>query len=296
MKKHTIRAIPVDDTSSQVVRPVESKLSTLDLAVGTSVALPSNFVFYKFKDLYIKPFKTLHLAKLIKAQQEQSPSHLAEVVDSVLSTSSGETGLAFKLTHPDYMWVLYWLRLNSFSKFEYIVKGTCNNPKHIEQVKSGKLDKKTLKISSKVTKSVLDCTMLPEDFKVDISEYLPQDIELPPGFTLSVPVYQDIIDMADDPNMLYQGKGGKTEEQEYNAAYMYQATPALLMKWPGATWKQRFDFAGELSPDDYMRVGEYANSIPDYGIKETVELTCGVCGAKRKVLSYVDARSFFHTA
>jgi len=42
--------------------------------------LPSNFAFYDFKDIYVKPFKGYHLGKLSRAKEEQSTLHMAEVV------------------------------------------------------------------------------------------------------------------------------------------------------------------------------------------------------------------------
>lgn len=294
MKNRTI-ATPIERNMEKVSAYPQKSLSMLSQSI--SVALPSNFVFYDFKDLYIKPFKIAHINKLMTGQFSNNIGMIAEVVDSVLATSTGETNLASKLTYEDFLWVLYWLRLNSFTKNKFKVTSKCKNPDHIAKVEKGELDKNTLKVTSLVEKSILECDYLPEDFKIDFKKYYPTEVELPEGFYLDIARYQDVIDMTDDPRIRMTVKDENGDEQIIpNSGYLLQSAAAVLMHWPNATWQQRYDFAGNLSENDYSRLMELGKTIPAYGIKEYVQVRCPRCGATWKVKTSVDARSFFLSA
>src|SRR6185503_13223273 len=69
---------------------------------AVSFALPSNFWYYDFKDVYIKPFRGRNFSKLSRARDEESLLHVVEAVSSVIHNAQYPQGLAFELTMPDF--------------------------------------------------------------------------------------------------------------------------------------------------------------------------------------------------
>lgn len=61
------------------------------------VSLPSNFRFYDFKHLYIRPFKHRHIRKIIQGQENRNPRYIAEVLNSVVKCDKGYTDTVFRL-------------------------------------------------------------------------------------------------------------------------------------------------------------------------------------------------------
>ena len=283
MTKHT-RVTLAEDVSPSATSP---KLPEIKLAKAFSLDLPSRFNFYSFKELYGEPFKTKHITKLMQGQYERSLSTLVEVVDSVLSTPTGETRLAYELTYEDYVWVLYWLRLNSFTKNRMQVKYTCKNPEHIQKVESGEMPKESLKLVSIVETSSLTTDYL-EKVSFNKNNFLP-NCELPEGFRIDVPRMKDVLAMSEDPRMFITVQG----EQVPDAGYMRQASLSMMINWNNASWNERYDFVGELSPDDFDTMMSLGKDIPAYGVKEYVTIRCPRCGAQYKVKTSIDARSFF---
>ena len=55
-----------------VVNPDQGFTAPVADPEGASLGLPSKFAYYAFKDLYVKPFKARHLAKLSRAHAEGS--------------------------------------------------------------------------------------------------------------------------------------------------------------------------------------------------------------------------------
>ena len=113
---------------------VQQAAKNVDMAQAISIDLPSRFVFYSFKDLYIKPMRNIHRAKLAAAYQMQAVRPVVEVIDSLLSTSDGQTGLAYQLTEPDFNYLMYWIRIHFFTTVPFTIKAKCTNPEHIKQV------------------------------------------------------------------------------------------------------------------------------------------------------------------
>lgn len=240
--------------------------------------LPSRYCFYDFKDLYVKPFKGLHLGKLSRAREERSILHTVEAVSSVLSNTNGDTHIAFKLTLPDFYFVLYWLRINSFTKSNFVHESYCTNEEHITQVTEGTLPRDTLKQASVINKSTMITNMLnempnPEAFVLDY-----------PGITLAPTNMQDAIELTEDPLFV-------NEEFRYaakQAVYIRGAEPMTL--------RQRISIVEDMSPDDILVIEAYDRATGEYGIVEQINVTCKTCGHSKVDKIHLDAHSFFPAA
>ena len=250
---------------------------------AVAVDLPSNYAFYDFKALYVKPFKGRHMAKLSRAREEGSTLFTVEAVSAVLSTPEGHQHLAFKLTVPDFYYMLYWLRLNSFTKTSFIHNSTCTNPVHVEQVSKGEVAADTLKHSEIITRATLKETKLLtipniEDFALDY-----------PGVVVKVCTMQDALEMTEDPDFV-------DEEFRYAAevaCYLDMNVDNGDGTYRKANLKERIEVVNDMSPDDINIVKAYERAISDYGIVESVEVTCRHCKDRRIDPIVLQAHSFF---
>lgn len=288
-------------TNLQMIQQFEqspiSSLTLDEMGNAISVGLPSNFYFYTFKDLYCKPMKNRHRAKLAAAFQQKSMRPVVEVVNSLLSTSTGETDLAYKLCEQDFTFLLYWIRLHHFTKNPFKIKVRCKDPKHIADVKAGKKDKKTLVHEHVINDLNPIVTYLPENFTIDFSQYMPSflGVKRPENAYVSIPRYTDVLEITEDTEHFL-----KVEVDEEgnpvpvaNTEYFYLANAAFWLQVPGWTLKQRCDLVGEMNDEDYDLLASLSKAIPVFGAKTSVTVQCPECGATRTVQLSIDAHSFF---
>jgi len=244
------------------------------------LSLPSNYAFYDFKALYVRPFRGRNLAKLSRAREEGSTLYTAEAVSSVLSTPEGHTHLAFRLTIPDFYYVLYWLRLNSYTKTSYLHKSMCSNPKHVEDVANGIKLPDSLQYSEIIKKGVLT-----EKYLETIPDLNDFQLEYP-NVSLKPATMHNAIEMTDHPSFV-------------DADWRYSAEKACYIKFNDpekearATIADRIAIIDDMSPDDHETILDYEAAVSDYGVTETLSVVCKGCGTKRKDHIVLDAHSFF---
>ncbi len=164
-----------------------------------SLALPSRFAYYGFSDCYVQPLRARHLAKLQKAHREQSLLPIVEAVSAVMFTTEETYAgrpLAFDLSLPDFYMVLYWLRMNSFTKSNYIHKTRCTNPEHIAQVDRKEADPETLQIQQVITKTqleVIELERIPDPAIYHFSEKSPM--------IFRPPTMRDVVEFSEAPEL-----------------------------------------------------------------------------------------------
>ena len=296
--RSTLIQRPAIATQANPEVSVQTAAKNVDMAQAISVDLPSRFVFYKFKDLYVKPMRNMHRAKLAAAYQMQAVRPVVEVIDSLLSTSDGQTGLAYQLTEPDFNYLMYWIRIHFFTTVPFTIKAKCTNPEHIKLVEEGKKHKSTLNIIQTINNLVPESKFLPEDYKPDFTKFMPSfnGVNNPPEyFEIAPPSYNDIIELTEDDYFLIDHKDPQTGKVEKipNTAYVYLVNAAAMLRVPGMSLRDRAKLIGEMDDVDYDKLVQASKSIPEYGVNEIVKLKCKECGAVRQVRARLDAHSFF---
>jgi hypothetical protein len=248
---------------------------------GISIELPSKFFYYPFKDLYVKPFRLSHLAKVAKAHETASMQTLTEVVSSVLSTPGGHKNIGFMLTNADFNAVLYWLRLNSFGKRQMRVTHTCVDSNHIAMVESGVRTKESLNISTLYTESDMKMVMLD---KAPDPEHYSIDIEGVGKVYLRPETVSDVIQFMDHPDW-------QDSEFQYNARI---ASVLSVNHADGSAYSltDKIALLDRLTADQGVLALEFAEIVDVYGVVETVQTKCIGCGASPAVKIAVDALSF----
>jgi hypothetical protein len=270
----TPQATPTIGTTVPVQTPSPTPMAD---AEAVSIDVPSKFFFYDFKDLYVKPFRVFHLAKLAKANETGSLQSVLEAVSSVLSSStSSDKNLAMQLTTADFFAVLYWLRLNSFGKKTMRFESVCTDHEHLKKVEDKMLPPSTLKIITSYSESKMTTRWLENapDPSVYYVTYNGSRIQLSPEKMAQT------LQFMDHPNMM-------DEEFQWLAQ-----RGSLLDLPPSVTFDERCAIVASLPPDEMLVLNEFLTLMDAYGIDEEVPTKCPECGASGVVQITVDAPSF----
>lgn len=249
-------------------------------ATHVSLDLPSRFAFYNdFKALYVEPFMGIHLGKLSRAASEGSLLPVVEAVSSVLWAPDyqGEP-LGFRLTINDFYFVLYWLRMNSYTKTQFVHTTFCNNPEHRHDVTKGLKTEESLKIQEIVHKSNLTITNLetvpdPEQFRVMYKGH---------AFQLRPATMHDTIEFLEHP---------KFADPEFS---WLASLACFIGNTDGSRLKldDRVEICAYSSPDQLSLIKEYENLMKNYGVQERINVRCKGCGASQVSTLTLDAHSF----
>ena len=253
---------------------------------AVSFALPSNFFYYGFKEIYIKTFKGMHFSKLNRAREEESLLHVVEAVSSVLHVPGIPSGAAFYLTLPDFYSCLYWLRLHSFLKHAFTHQTMCRSKKHHDWVENGRPDENdpsilhevlpdTLKHAETISKATLRTKTL--QAPLDMSLYVLDN----PDLRLVPATMQEILEITMNDNI-----------DRFTARIAASIQP-IGQTLPLA---ERMRFVDDLSADDIATIRQFENDVSDYGVDESIVWQCKTCGHKHTDQVQLEAHSFFPSA
>ena len=233
-----------------------------------SVELPSGFHFYPFKEISLGSIRVKHQGKFARAAAEQSARITCETVSSLIGEN---TISAFDLTIPDFYWVLYYLRLNNFSKNQMTHRAVCNSPAHVMAVRAGEKDKETLVTVDIVSKSRIKETQLDigklEAFiaQADLEEFTSK------GYMLTAPRMRDALELEEK----WAGKEN-FEENEFLADLASCVCP---IDGSRVSLEERMKFVGELSPDASDILDDFRDIVQSYGVEEKISTRCKDCNA-----------------
>lgn len=232
-----------------------------------SVELPSGFYFYPFKELSVAPIRIKHQAKFARANRERSTRITVECITSLL----GDGISAMDLTIPDFYWLLYWLRLNNYSKSPLTHRAQCTDPQHVLDVAEGRKDRASL-----FTISIVNQTNLKEKFldQDAVSKFLATaDVEEfeSAGYVLSSPRMRDTVEVEEK-----WVNRDDFDELEYVAD-----AAACLMARDGThvSLEDRVAFLNELSPDAMATLTKFRGLVQNYGVEESLTTKCKDCNA-----------------
>lgn len=278
---------PVVPTMAATVSTSAPDPTPQPTAEYVSIPLPSNFAYYEFKDLYVKPFRIPHLAKLAKGDLQSSMQIVAETVGSVIM-APGHANPVLKLSIADLNAVMLWLRLNSFTQKTMLVTSTCDNPEHVRKVQSGELPESSLTIHTRVDATDVEIRYLtevpdPEVFKIEFAEE---------GRTLYMrpETVQDAIQFLDHPNWA---------DPEFQYLAQMASVLDLERMIPDRPWNlaEKIRFVTEvLTTDQAVLVQQFRDLIEGHGVVESIQTKCAECSASGSALLSFDARTFLSPA
>lgn len=257
---------------------------TRDLSVEKNssyidVTLPSNFYFYSFKSLAVRFFKAPDQAKCIRAAKEGRFRHLVEAISATLQPGIS----AYDLTHQDFYFLMYWHRMNSFSKTPYNHRTLCENPDHISKVMLNEMEEKTLEISTLITTTSL------KEVQLD-----PEKIIIPPSlaekYQLGTVLIKDMVEIEEMEDSV-----SDFPDIEFLADLACYLKPQQLPNGGAQSLKDRIEIVKEMTPDEVEEMQTYIRSVSDYGVTENVVVKCRGCGAEREAKVSIDALAFLPT-
>lgn len=275
-----------------------------------SLELPSRFAYYGFTDLYVCPFRAKHLGKLQKANREQSMLAMVEAVSAVCYTTNpayAGAAMAFELTLPDFFFVLYWLRLNSFTKSNYVHTAMCENEDHIRRVSytmnPGFYDAQLAngEITAEERDLMYKEAMNPESLKlsqiltnttlvINELETVPDPtfycFDSEPRIRMRPPTMRDVLDFAEAPER-------KDPELKEEFSFLAQLASHIQHTEMYMDLRTRIKVVGECSPDEVQLLKGFERQIKGYGVEETVKIQCKECGAVSETKLSLAAHSFF---
>jgi hypothetical protein len=249
-----------------------------------SLALPSRFAYYGFKDCYVQPLRARHLAKLQKAHREQSLLPIVEAVSAVMFTTEETYAgrpLAFDLSLPDFYMALYWLRMNSFTKSNYVHKTRCTGEAHIEQVQKGEAAEDTLLIQQVITKSQLEVIELEKIPDPELYHFSDTS-----AMIFRPPTMKDVVEFSEAPELQ-----DEDEREEYT--YLAQLATHIQHRDLELTLAQRVEIVKDATADQVELIQQFERELGDFGVIDKVEVQCKHCGHKQKTKLNIAAHSFF---
>jgi hypothetical protein len=273
------RKFTVEDAASVPIKATEVQRDPSAM----SVELPSNFFFYDFKELAVKPLKGYHQAKFSRSAKEKSHKHMVEAISTVLTDGIS----AYDLTIPDFYWVLYYLRLSCYTKSPMIHRTVCTNPEHVLDVAAGRKTKDSLITLSTITKTMLqDITFNPEKEFEGFDQTAADAFFEKHGLKLHPVLVRDMVEMG----TLYSDDGDEGEDSEME----YCAEFAGLLKSPDKhlTLADRISIVKTLDIDEIELIKDYSRRVSAYGVKETIKAHCGDCSAEVNTVVSISAHSF----
>ena len=259
----------------------------------TRLELPSNFVFYPWKTIGIKPLKGIHQAKIAAAARQTSTRLLVECVNTLLPKNIN----AFDLTTADFQWLLYWMRQHFYTRVPLTVRLMCKNPQHRHDVEQNKLSKKSLINIADIDKSILEETGLDKD-KLIATLTLIDNIETVPIMHDTMRDACDALDLTTAIMESAANDPGRYEEAFEEATIKAQVgSTAILLdvrdeQGNPAPIADRIKAAEELPVDQYVALEQASWHMVNYGIKETARVTCKECGAEIRETVRISAQDF----
>lgn len=292
------RGVSQDPPVSDIVAPLESTKDNPVDASSTptkksyaetnpdyvSISLPSRFNFYTNKEIATRTLLAAHQAKFSRAHKENKYRYTVEAISACL-----EPGVsAFDLTPGDFYFLMYWQRVQSFSKTPMLITAFCQNEDHNHSVYIGdetdiegvltlvKKDEDTLRNEQLVNMTTLDTKYL--------DNFVMPDLEVTKKFPVHVETMRWVVDSTE----FLQDVDDITEEQ----LFLLQYAGFLSYGPERQTVLERLAIAGTMTPDDLAEMDKYIEAVTDYGVSEYANLKCKECSASIKVRVPFDALTF----
>lgn len=260
-----------------------------------SIELPSGFQFYDFKHLSARTLQAAHQAKFSRAQKEEKLRYTVEGIGGTLEPSRS----AFDLSVGDFYFLMYWQRVNSFSKNPLIVTAYCDNTPHNEKVYIGYEEqeeqddpdnpgeKKLVPVGKKMDEETLKNEVLLNNTTLETKYLDPIDFAEHPiraKYDLHVETMRDVVEVTEYLN--------DNEDVTEEDLFLIKYAVFLRRREDRKTIKQRMAAVANISPDDMLEFDTYIDAVTAYGVSEFATIRCKGCSASSKVKITLDALTF----
>lgn len=252
--------------------------------------IPTEYRFYDFKQLWIRPFSTSEAKLIYMAKKSGNLTYLISAVAACLSKD------IFSLAIQDFEYCLYWLRLNSYPKKPFRVEWTCDNVPAVirDELISDKPyvdNTEGLECSYKNLSTLSMTNMIIETFPEDIE--IPEDLRIPP-----MQLFEEVWEM-NKKLLLYRksAKEGKISINDDDLINIEGAAYIIgLAQWinEGDTLKDKVTILESQQNFDLQdSIEELLSKLTEFGVSESVTVTCQKCGGTSRRKLVLDYISFF---
>ncbi len=237
--------------------------------------LPTGYLLYDWKELYIRPFDTpeLSLLSLGAGARYNGISHLLRAVDLVIDRPVRE------LTDGDFEFVIAWLRKYSFPATPLIVQWQCSNPIHVFPdnaiYEDGKPDRDTMR---KLKLRPDTCTR--------------KNTEIVHNVVMKIDAFEDDY-VITDPELDLPRMATYSDYYEHiqkDPGYRQFGRVARHIK-AGETYREKLAII-EQDADLYDRAYSLMQEAK-HGVYEQMTLCCATCDVRVPHTAYPNYRSFF---
>lgn len=279
---------PQPNQNATPVASVSTKSYAEENPDYTSIELPSRFQFYTFKTLSARTLKGSHQAKLNRAYTQNRLRFVVEAMSATLEPSVS----AFDLTPADFYFLMYWQKVNSFTKSPQIITVQCTEASHLAKVQSKDLPVESLRIEQFLNSTTLDtkiCDRLDlEALRIGLEAY-PIGVETMRDV---VEMTETMIDMAEEESETkVEGDTPVTDNSDSVSEYGWLASRASFLDG-GLPLEARLKIVGDMSVEETSLLEQYMQTVTNYGVEEFAAIRCKECGASKRVRISFDALTF----
>lgn len=263
-----------------------------------SLELPSKFQWYPFKSLSVRPLNVQEIKKIYAAHKSGSLRTFYEAIAPAMDQP------VFDLTVGDVYAVLYWLRINSYPKTQYLVKYSCKDDLHMDRVlgpipedftdllddKGKPLTKDNYRLSAEtLTNEVIVTTSNLSIVEMKSLEEIAQFCEsmelCKKGVAFYPSIVRDLIEvdeMSNDPSF------------DPGDDFLCRLA-SYLDRRHGISLQERYEFMIKneeiFTPEAVLEMDDLIEELV-HGVRESITCKCKGCGASNEVLVPIDALTF----
>lgn len=222
--------------------------------------LPSRFIPYEAQSLYIRPFSVMELKLIARSVEQNSIDYISQAIDNCIDLD------VYSLTIPDYFYLYYWLRIESYPNTPYYCKWECNEIQTDESV-CGHQN------ISPLTQNEISISYLEENQQITNSLLDYPRVRLLEDLTIAALEKNGIRKLfsSDDLLLIEAAKWVKEGSTIFDKIKILEGQPDLSL----------------------YEAAIHLNQTVQYGVYEFTLVTCGRCGAKRRFKVSLDASKFF---
>ena len=240
--------------------------------------LPTQFVFYPFDRLSVRPLQLADHIKLGSGSKVGSARTICEGIGATIDRDW------LNLAFADFIFIAFWLRVNSYQENQYSLTWMCEGREHNRKVFLGELPEATLKNTSTISKADVKVNTIDFEAIEPLAQKLSQY-----GIFITAPTVRDFLFFVEHSN-----------EMPDDIAFYIDAA-GVLSPAHGKTVRDRVDFLINMvntKPEaESMEVLQLLDKVSDIvsncGVRQAFEVACSHCGEKGVKEVEIDLLTFF---
>jgi hypothetical protein len=274
----------VPTATAEVVKPTTEESSFQNDGRYVLLSdLPTGYLYYTFKDLWVRPFTPNEARLLHMAKVSGNLTYLISAVAACLSQPIN------KLIIEDFEFVLYWLRMNSYPNRPFSVTWTCNriyDETSPEELIGKQCTRENISI---INKSNMTIEPLALDFKLDPLLDFPTISIFEETWDLKRKL-EDLDVDDDDPEDVARFE----RERDEIIGDIYLLNIAQWIKTENGTALEKLQALKDSTDMGYQdQLEEAIDKVPYFGVSESLAVHCEECGGETKRRLTLDYLTFF---